>query len=187
MNVGCCKHNWSSTEQIHVPCTSSLASDVPIDELYLCIRGQLCAWAWKHIVLLPCMCIRVEVGTVDEHGYNSQQKHIICDTCTTQFKLNDASFSSNLTDLLCLQVYQVPTCRSHDLAILLWKMTTTRQNRLHVLTSCTCSQGNMHTGSPLPPLPPPTHTPSRQQCMYKILPVKSSWIGDHWLSTKYMY
>ena len=138
MNVGCCKHNWSSTEQIHVPCTSSLASDVPVDELYLCIRGQLCAWAWKHIVLLPCMCIRVEVGTVDEHGYNSQQKHIICDTCTTQFKLNDASFSSNLTDLLCLQVYQVPTCRSHDLVILLWKMITTRQNRLHVLTPCTC-------------------------------------------------
>ena len=44
-----------------------------VDDLYLHVRGQSCAWAES-----TCICI---VGTVDGHGCDGLLKYIICDAC----------------------------------------------------------------------------------------------------------
>ena len=71
----------------------------------------------------------------------------IYDTCrlchSIQSTATDASFSSNLTDSLCLWITQAP--RSQDLSIFLWA-TTTIGNRTDYFTPCTCAGGN-HWGT----------------------------------------
>ena len=63
-----------------VPCTVHITFAVTtwtyaVDNLYLHVRGQSCAWAES-----TCICI-VLVGTVNGCGYDGQLKYTICDIC----------------------------------------------------------------------------------------------------------
>ena len=72
------------------------------------------------------------MGTVDGHGYDGQLKYTICDACIQAVPLDsEASCSPNLTDLLHLQLAQVPRCSdlmifaSTTMTTMMMTMTTT--------------------------------------------------------------
>ena len=116
-----------------------------IDDLYLHIWGQSCAWAES-----TCICI---VGTVDGRDYDGQLKYTICDTCRPYHSILSTlkPVSCQLRQIHC--TYQSLRC----LDLKIWRFfmdndndnDNENNNTTDYFTPCACTQSNNRQ---------PTHT-----------------------------
>ena len=126
----------------HTPCAASASiwelqeqhwliyMYVFVDDLYLCMLGQLCTWAestW------------LAVSAVNRRG---QQNALFVMPMghTKGIEAYWTQFLPILTDSLCLQVTQIP--RSRNVAIFVVMMMTDKTN---CFTPCACTWGNEYT------------------------------------------
>ena len=91
-----------------------------VDDLYLLMQRSVVHMnTYMHNYYALCI-----MGMVDGRGYKGQHKCTICDACRpcNSSKCTKASFSPKSTDLLFLQLAQMP--RSQDLVIFVSTTTT---------------------------------------------------------------
>ena len=122
----------------HVPCwlhvSAASCNFGHVNDHYLHIRK-------RPVVHMSRRLLHISSG----HGWGVwlrwPTKYTICDTCRLCHSIDSgkASFSPNLTDLLCLQVAKVPRCR--DLVTFFVDNHNDNSDRTDYFTPCTRPQG----------------------------------------------
>ena len=106
---------------VHVSAAScNFGHNYIVDDLYLDIRGQLCAWAEG--------CCMLIVGTVEGCGYDGQQNDTICDSCRPCHSIPKHSEASVLPNSTNLSWLQVASCLDVEIWRLFLLTTTTTES-----------------------------------------------------------